>query len=184
MIKNFLIFSFFFLFFGPVYSGINNIVDHLNTIENISFSFKQNISEKEETGKCIIKYPKKIFCEYNNFNKKLIISDGKTLLIKNQTSNQLYIYPLKKTALNLILDKDFLISQIKKTKMDLIDDKFYRLRFAKNDIEINIFFDKKTFNIIGWQNFDIYQNFVITYLYDVKINTAIDEKKFKLPKIN
>ena len=68
--------------------------------------------------------------------------------------------------------------------MDLIDDKFYRLRFAKNDIEINIFFDKKTFNIIGWQNFDIYQNFVITYLYDVKINTAIDEKKFKLPKIN
>ena len=44
------------------------------------------------------------------------------------------------------------------------------------------YFDKISFNIIGWQNIDIYQNLVITYLFDVEVNKEIkkngDIKKF------
>ena len=34
--------------------------------------------------------------------------------------------------------------------------------------EINVFFDNKTFNLIGWQTKDIYQNLNITYLSSIK----------------
>ena len=50
---------------------------------NLSFNFIQTINNKNENGKCIIKYPKKIWCEYNNSNKKIIVSNGKSLVIKN-----------------------------------------------------------------------------------------------------
>ena len=46
------------------------------------------------------------------------------------------------------------------------------------------FFDKKDFNLIGWQTEDIYQNLVITYIYEIKINQNIEENIFKLPKRN
>ena len=37
---------------------------------------------------------------------------------------------------------------------------------------------------VGWQTEDIYQNLVITYIFNVKKNTSINEKLFKLPKTN
>ena len=37
---------------------------------NLSFNFIQTINDKSEDGKCIIEYPKKIFCEYSNPSKK------------------------------------------------------------------------------------------------------------------
>ena len=165
-------------------SEVINIINNFNEIENLSFSFKQNINDKEEKGNCIIEYPKKIYCLYENNNEKLLVSNGKSLVIKNQRINQYYIYPIEKTALNLILDKNFLISKIKETNVDLIDDKFYRFKFDESENSVNIFFDKKTLNIIGWQNIDIYQNLVITYLFDLKINLPLKKDQFKLPSIN
>ena len=42
-----------------------------------------------------------------------MVSNGKSLVIKNQISNQIYFYPLKQTPLDLILDKNFIINKIK-----------------------------------------------------------------------
>ena len=50
--------------------------------------------------------------------------------------------------------------------------------------KINIFFDKKTLNLIGWQTEDIYQNLVITYIYKIQYNQKIDKNIFKLPQMN
>ena len=47
---------------------------------------------------------------------------------------------------------------------ELLNKKFINYNFSENDNEINIFFDKKTYNLIGWQTIDIYQNLSITYL--------------------
>ena len=185
MKKIFIVFFYLFFFFNNLKaSEVINIINNFNEIENLSFSFKQNINDKEEKGNCIIEYPKKIYCLYENNNEKLLVSDGKSLVIKNQRINQYYIYPIEKTALNLILDKNFLISKIKETNVDLIDDKFYRFKFDESENSVNIFFDKKTLNIIGWQNIDIYQNLVITYLFDLKINLPLKKDQFKLPSIN
>tara|TARA_Y100000590_G_scaffold409539_1_gene501813 strand:- start:279 stop:512 length:234 start_codon:yes stop_codon:yes gene_type:complete len=48
----------------------NEIINNFKKIKNISFNFKQTIDEKIEKGICIIEYPKKIYCEYDNFKKK------------------------------------------------------------------------------------------------------------------
>ena len=103
------------------------------------------------------------------------------MVIKNSNTNQFYIYPLKKTAFNLILDKNFLIEKIKLKEGDLVDNKYFRFRFVEGDYQINIFFDAKSYNIIGWQNIDIYQNLVITYLFNLEKNIIIKKNQFKLP---
>ena len=54
-----------------------NIINNLDNIENISFNFEQNINDKIERGRCTIQYPKKIFCEYDSGNQKVLVSDGK-----------------------------------------------------------------------------------------------------------
>ncbi len=121
---------------------------------------------------------------YKNFNKKILVSNGKNLVIKNQTSNQYYIYPIEKTPLNLILDKDYLLRSINKIKADLVNEKFYRFNFQEGDYEINIFFDRKNLNLIGWQNIDIYQNLVTTYLFNIEKNIVVKKNQFKLPQQN
>ena len=160
------------------------IISNFQKIQNISFKFKQTIGEKTEEGDCIIQYPKKIYCIYNNYKKKIIISNGKTLVIKNQNNNQYYRYSLKRTPLNLILNKDLLIEKMLDLNGKLIDDKYYNFSIKKNDNKINIFFDKKSYDLIGWQTEDIYQNLVITFIYNIEKNKKIDEKLFKLPKLN
>ena len=65
---------------------------------------------------------------------------------------------------------------------ELADEKYYFFSLKDNENKINIFFDKNSYDLIGWQTEDIYQNLVITYIYNIKKNIIIDEKLFKLPK--
>ena len=62
----------------------DKIISKLEQTNNLSFNFIQTINKKKENGNCIIKYPKKIFCEYNNINKRIIVSNGKSLVIKKR----------------------------------------------------------------------------------------------------
>ena len=104
MLKKILL-TLFFLFnlIKPLNASIEDkIINNLLKIDNLTFNFKQTIGEKTESGNCTIKYPKKIFCSYNNRNNKIIVSNGKSLVIKNQASNHYYLYSLKKTPLELI----------------------------------------------------------------------------------
>ena len=78
-----------------------NIINNLKNINNLSFNFEQNINGKIENGNCIIEYPKKNFCKYNNLNNKILVSNGKSLVIK--TKNGSYYRYNKKTPLNYIL---------------------------------------------------------------------------------
>ena len=179
--------TFFFLLNVIEYSHASvkdKIINNLIKTENLTFEFKQTINEKTEEGNCIIEYPKKIFCSYNNKNKKIMVSNGKSLVIKNQINNQYYFYPLKKTPLELILDKNFLINQISILESKNIDNKYINFTLVNNKNKINIFFDKKTLNLVGWQTEDIYQNLVITYIYKIKLNQTINKDIFTLPKIN
>ena len=169
-------------FYNPVFSSTKeNLISKMKITNNLSFNFIQTIDNKKENGKCVIKYPKKIWCEYNNINKKIIVSNGKSLVIKNRKSGTYYIYPLKKTPLEFLLDKEYLISKMKVLSPRKVDDKYLNFKFIENNNEINIFFDKKNLTLIGWQTEDIYQNLTITFISSVKINKKIDDKIFILP---
>ena len=93
-------------------SNKEKIINNLMNIKNLSFNFEQNINSKIETGNCIIEYPKKIFCVYNNTNEKILVSNGKSLVIKTKNGSY-YRYAIKRTPLNYILDKKFIINEVK-----------------------------------------------------------------------
>tara|TARA_B110000003_G_scaffold97352_1_gene99466 strand:+ start:753 stop:1307 length:555 start_codon:yes stop_codon:yes gene_type:complete len=170
-------------FFSPVFAYTKeNIISKMKMTNNLSFNFIQKIGNKSEKGSCVIKYSKKIYCEYYNLNKKIIVSNGKSLVIKNRNSGTFYIYPLKKTPLGLLLDKDYLISKISILEPRDIDNKYLNFQIFENNNEINVFFDKETSNLIGWQTEDIYQNLTITFISSIKINQKIKDNIFILPK--
>ena len=139
-------------FSSPVFSSTKEkIISQIQLTNNLSFNFIQTINDKNENGKCIIEYPKKIWCEYNNSNKKILVSNGKSLVIKNRNSGSYYIYPLRKTPLDFLLDKKYLISKINILKMREIDNKYLSFQIFENNNEINVFFDKKNLFLVGWQ---------------------------------
>jgi outer membrane lipoprotein-sorting protein len=175
----------FFNFYLPANSlSKNKIISQMKLTNNLSFNFKQTINDKSEDGKCIIEYPKKIFCEYNNANKKILVSNGRSLVIETNNKGSYYHYPLNKTPLEFLLDKEYLISKIEELEPRDIDNKYLNFKIFENNNEINIFFDKKDLNLIGWQTQDIYQNLSITFISSIEKNQEIDSKIFKLPKKN
>ena len=113
-----------------------------------------------------------------------MVSNGKSLVITNKNSNQYYIYPLDKTPLVFILDKESIIKKISETEISKVQDKFYMISFEENNNSINIFFDKNSFNILGWQTEDLYQNLAVTYIFNLQKNKKIDKDKFILPAVN
>ena len=160
----------------------DKIIQNLENTNNLDFNFEQNINGKIENGNCTIQYPKKIFCEYARSNNKILVSNGKSLVIKTITSY--YRYPLDKTPLNLILDKDYLIKKIDELEERIVDNNLINYKIKEQDNEINIFFDNKTFDLIGWQNTDIYQNFNITFLSAIRKNRVLAKNLFILPSQN
>ncbi len=181
MLKYFLIF-FFLLFFSKTHADYKEkIIDKLKNTKNLVFEFEQNINGKIENGNCTIEYPKKIYCKYLK-NKKILVSNGKSLVIK--TISSFYRYPLKKTPLNMILDKKILINKIYESKEGVLETTYINFRILENDNEINIFFDNKTFNLIGWQTKDIYQNINVTYLSSIQLNQQVRKNLFRLPTQN
>ena len=182
MLKYFIFLFFFFFITNTNANNKTQIIENLEKTKNLSFEFEQNINGKIENGNCIIEYPKKIFCKYLKNNNKILVSNGKSLVIKTTTS--FYRYPLQKTPLNLILDKNYLIKKINDLNAKIIDQAFINYTIIENNNEINIFFDNKTFDLIGWQTKDIYQNLSITLLSKIQINQKVSNNVFKLPLQN
>jgi len=181
--KKYILIFFLIIFTTAIKAQVKEkIIQNLLNTNNISFNFEQNINGKTENGNCVIQYPRKIYCEYSLSNKKKMVSNGKSLVIKTKTSY--YLYPLEKTPLNLILDKNFLIKKIKNSNERIIENKFINFTFIEDDYEINVFFDNMNFYLIGWQTLDIYQNLSITYLTSVLKNQDLAKGLFVIPKQN
>ena len=176
-----LIFFFTFLVFNSKADNRDEIIKNLNNTSNFKFEFEQNINGKIESGNCTIEYPKKIYCVYNK-NEKILVSNGKSLVIK--TISSYYRYPLKKTPLNLILDKNFLINKIYSLEESIIDNSYIKYTIMENENKIDVFFDIISLDLIGWQTKDIYQNTTLTHISSISKNKKVKKKLFKLPVQN
>ena len=181
MFRYFLIFFLIFYILNTKADNREKIIANLNDTSNFSFEFEQNINGKIESGNCTIEYPKKIYCAYNK-KDKVLVSNGKSLVIKSISSY--YRYPLKKTPLNLILDKKFLINKIYSLEENIIDNSYIKYSIMENENKIDIFFDIISLELIGWQTKDVYQNTALTVLSSISKNQNIEKKLFKLPAQN
>ena len=161
MLRFFLIIIFFYLTLNSNAEIKEKIIQNLKNTKNLNFKFEQNVNGKIENGNCTIEYPKKIFCEYARSNNKILVSNGKSLVVK--TISSYYRYPLEKTPLNVILDKNILINKIKSLKERTIDNNLINFTIFENNNEISIFFDKMP---ELRENFYILKSF-FEYLYNI-----------------
>ena len=76
-------------------------------------------------------------CKYNLKNKKILVSNGRSIVIK--TTNSYYLYPIEKTPLNFILDKEFILNRVKNLNERIIDNQYLNFNFSENENEINLF---------------------------------------------
>ena len=77
-----------------------------------------------------------------------------------------------------------MLNKILNIKERIVENKFINFSFEENDNEINIFFDKNNYDLIGWQTVDIYQNLSITFLSSIVKNQDLNKDIFILPKQN
>ena len=91
---------FLFLLFSIVDASANikeKIIQNLETTNNLTFNFEQNINGKTENGHCALSYPQKIFCKYNLKNKKILVpraSNARKILIEGLSNLNNYVREL------------------------------------------------------------------------------------------
>tara|TARA_B100001027_G_C16234737_1_gene316467 strand:+ start:557 stop:1108 length:552 start_codon:yes stop_codon:yes gene_type:complete len=158
------------------------IIIKLEKSNSYNFYFTQNINEKKETGQCILVFDRKINCKYND-SGKILISDGKNLIIKNRNSDIPNFYKLKNTSFYKLLDKKYLISQLKSGDIKNKEGKLFIMLDYQN-LDIKVFFDEKKLYLQGWQTTDIYNNSVFTEINIQDINKNFDDNIFDLKKFN
>ena len=181
--KKCLIFFILFVNFNAHSSPSQEIINHFKDINSLEFKFSQKIDNNNiEKGECIISYPKKIFCKYYDIYNKILVSNGKSLIINSDKIPNYYRYPLDKTPLNFILDKKFLISKMNEAEDDKNYPFYYVFNFKYENNSIKVFFDKESLDLMGWETKDIYQNLIQTFLSDININIEVEEKIFLINK--
>ena len=182
---NFTLLALFYYLLFPNDSLANPQEELLNkykTINTLSFDFKQKIGDKVEFGSCYIKYPLLMKCEYPK-KKKSIIANGKKFAIVKRRYKKIYNYPLKKTPLFYILNKESILNVIKNYQPSLINSNLIEYELKDNNSnKINIFFDKNSLELSGWKTIDAYANEVNFLLRNIETNIPINNKIFKIPK--
>ncbi|MDC3054779.1 outer membrane lipoprotein carrier protein LolA [Candidatus Pelagibacter sp.] len=156
------------------------VKNKLEGTNNISFKFIQKIGKKTEMGECIISYPKKILCKYDDIYNKILVSNGRSLVINSKKIKNYLRYQLKDTPLNLILDKKFLLDKLDQVETIKENDETFSFKITHNSNLLNIFFDKINYEIKGWTTTDIYLNKVETKLSNIETNIMIDERIFRV----
>ena len=180
---NLLVIFFYFFFLNISQANFQEqLINKYKKINTLSFNFTQKIGDKIEIGNCYIKYPLLMKCEYPK-KKKIIISNGKMLAIVKNRYKKIYQYPLKKTALFYILNKENILNIIQNHEPSNMnsDTIEYELKDS-NANKINIFFDKNSLLLSGWKTIDAYSNEVNFLIKNVETNIFVENKIFKIPK--
>jgi outer membrane lipoprotein-sorting protein len=183
-LKLFLTFIIFFnLFFNLSADEKEFIIEKLSSINNFTFSFEQITSDKIENGNCILAFDNKLKCSYHDKLQKEIIVNNKTLVVLQKRYDKVYFYPISKSPFLNILNKNKLINLIQESKL-VINDRIELVYLDKNQKKITVFFEKEKYELIGWLLEDQLQNEVFFSLKINKINSEINDKIFKIPRIN
>ena len=182
---NFTLLTIFFYLFFTSYAQANfkdKLINKLKTTNTLSFDFIQTIGEKKEIGNCHIKYPLLMKCEYPK-KKKSIITNGKKFAIVKRRYKKIYYYPLKKTPLFYLLNKENILNVIQNYEPTLINSNIIEYELTDNNLsKVNIFFDKNSLEFLGWKTMDAYSNEVNFLIRNIETNIPIKNEIFKIPR--
>ena len=158
----------------------NKIIENLKKINSLQFNFTQLSSDGQENGNCILIYPKKMRCIYEDQKKEIIIKDDYLYLI-NKEENKNYNYSIKDTPLGVMLDKESLIEKLSNIEKFNISNNFIIANVDISSTEsVDIYFELKNFTILGWRIKNYDKSTLEFMMKNIKINVISDEK-FQIP---
>tara|TARA_B100001057_G_scaffold352456_1_gene354164 strand:+ start:257 stop:808 length:552 start_codon:yes stop_codon:yes gene_type:complete len=174
--------SLFLLFsFDLIADEKTKIVSRLKSLNSLEFTFNQTINNKTEQGSCLLEFPGKLKCEYFDDKKKELIINKKRLAITQKTYDKTYYYPISKSPFLNILYKEKLLEIVKAGKIEK-ENQMIKLTYLDEN-EINVLFDKKTFDLMGWKIIDQYNNNINFSLNIVSKNDIYQKGTFKVPEM-
>ena len=86
--KFFLILLFTSFSFSLSANQKNQIINQLNNLNSLEFTFDQLVNEKLETGSCLLEFPGKLKCEYFDDKQKELVINNKRLAITQKKYNK------------------------------------------------------------------------------------------------
>ena len=159
----------------------DKIIESLKKINSIKFNFTQITNDITENGNCLIVYPKKMRCLYEEEDKEIIVNDDYLFLI-NKRENKSYNYNIKDSPLGVILDKENIIEKLSKVeKFNKIDKNIIAIIDINSQESIDIYFDLIKMNIIGWKIRNYDKSNLEFLMKNISINISTNEK-FEIPK--
>ena len=178
--KQFLIF--FFLTANLFANEKNQIIDQLNNLDSLEFTFNQLINDKTEKGSCLLEFPGKLKCDYFDDKEKELIINNKRLAITQKKYNKTYYYPISKSPFLNILYKDKLLEIVQLGELEL-NDQMIKLIYSSEN-QVSVLFDRKNLDLKGWEIIDQYNNNINFTLNVVAKNDVYKKNTFKIPEIN
>ena len=160
----------------------DRILIKLNNLDSLEFSFDQVINKKKEKGICLLEFPGKLKCDYFDDKQKKLVVNDRRLAITQEKYNKTYYYPITKSPFLNILYKDKLLEIVRSGDLEMTDQNIKLIYVDEN--EINIFFDKKTLDLQGWEITDQYNNSINFSLKIITKNDVYKKEIFKIPDIN
>ena len=119
-------------------------------------------------------------CLYDE-DKEIIVNDDYLFLI-NKRENKNYNYNIKDTPLGVMLDKENIIEKLLKVeRFKIIDKNIIAIIDLNSQESIEIHFDSKKMNIVGWKIKNYDNSNLEFFMKNISINIDANEK-FEIPK--
>ena len=160
----------------------DKIINQLNNLNSLEFTFNQLINDKVEKGSCLLEFPGKLKCDYFDDKEKELIINNRRLAITQKKYNKTYYYPISKSPFLNILYKDKLLEMVQLGELEL-DDQMIRLKYSSEN-EVSVLFDRKKLDLKGWEIIDQYNNNINFTLNVVTKNDVYKKDTFNIPEIN
>jgi len=182
-VKSFRLFLIFFFLTANLFANEKGkIINQLNNLNSLEFTFNQLINDKTEKGSCLLEFPGKLKCDYFDDKEKELIINNKRLAITQKKYNKTYFYPISKSPFLNILYKDKLLEIIQLGELEL-NDQMIRLNYSSEN-QVSVLFDRKNLDLKGWEIIDQYNNNINFTLNIVAKNDVFKKNTFKIPEIN
>jgi len=166
--------------------AVKEITNHFTSVPTMTGEFIQFGPTGEQTGgKFFIHRPGKIRFEYEDPSPLMVVSNGKTLGVRNKKLKTWQYIPLRKTPLSLLLSKEIKVTDKSVRSVEAREDVTRVVMGDKNlfgDSEITLLFDPSSYDLRQWTIKDNQGKETSVMIFNVEKNVRISQKIFQLRK--
>lgn len=166
--------------------AVKEITNHFSSVPTMTGEFIQFGPSGEQTGgKFFIHRPGKIRFEYEDPSPLMVVSNGRTLGVRNKKLKTWQFIPLRKTPLSLLLSKEIKVTDKSVRSVEAGQDVTRVVMGDRNlfgDSEITLLFDPNSYDLRQWTIKDNQGKETSVMIFNVEKNVKISKKMFQLKK--